>query len=374
MNYDLSEEQTIIKDTAHKFLSKECPGEFVRAMVDDQRGYTPELWRGMTELGWMGLLVPEIYGGFEGNFLDLTVVLAEMGYFATPGPFFSTVVLGGLLVLEAANDAQKEEILPGLCSGERIVTLAWMENEGIFTPEGINLSAAPEGDGYVLSGIKIFVPDANVADTMICAARTGKGETDISLFVVNTPINGLKINPLITMAGDKQCELVFDKVNLPRSSLLGELNRGWTLLKKMQLMASVAKCAEMMGGARMVMDLVIPWTKERIQFGRPIGSFQAVQHHCVNMLTYLDTLTFMTYEAAWLISAKKSFEKEASMCKAWVSDSHRKLVALAHQVLGGLGFMEEHALGLYFKRAKAAELFFGDADFHRELVAQEMRL
>jgi alkylation response protein AidB-like acyl-CoA dehydrogenase len=297
-----------------------------------------------------------------------------MGYFATPGPFFSTVVLGGLLVLEAANDAQKAEILPRLCSGERVMTLAWMENEGIFTPEGINLLAAPEGDGYVLSGIKIFVPDANVADTMICAARTGKGETDISLFVVNTPINGLKINPLITMAGDKQCELVFDRVKLPRSSLLGELNRGWPLLKKTQLMASVAKCAEMMGGARMVMDLVIPWTKERIQFGRPIGSFQAVQHHCVNMLTYLDTLTFMTYEAAWLISANKPFEKEASMCKAWVSDSHRKLVALAHQVLGGLGFMEEHALGLYFKRAKAAELFFGDADFHRELVAQEMCL
>jgi alkylation response protein AidB-like acyl-CoA dehydrogenase len=374
MNYDLSEEQTMIKDTAHKFLSKECPGEFVRAMADDPRGYTPELWRGMTELGWMGLLVPEIYGGFEGNFLDLTVVLAEMGYFATPGPFFSTVVLGGLLVLEAANDAQKAEILPGLCSGERIMTLAWMENEGVFTPEGINLLAAPEGDGYVLSGIKIFVPDANVANTMICAARTGKGAADISLFVINTQINGLKINPLITMAGDKQCELVFDRVKLPHSSLLGELNRGWPLLKKTQLMASVAKCAEMMGGARMVMDLVIPWTKERIQFDRPIGSFQAVQHHCVNMLTYLDTLTYMTYEAAWLISAKKPFEKEASMCKAWVSDSHRKLVALAHQVLGGLGFMEEHALGLYFKRAKAAELFFGDADFHRELVAQEMCL
>jgi alkylation response protein AidB-like acyl-CoA dehydrogenase len=374
MNYDISEEQTMIKDTAHKFLSKECPGEFVRAMVDDQRGYTPELWRGMTELGWMGLLVPEIYGGFEGNFLDLTVVLAEMGYFATPGPFFSTVVLGGLLMLEASNDAQKAEILPGLCSGERIMTLAWIENEGIFTPEGINLSATSEGDGYVLSGVKVFVPDANVADTVICAARTGKGEADISLFAVNTPIKGLKINPLITMAGDKQSALVFDRVKLPESSLLGELNRGWPLLKKTQLMASVAKCAEMMGGARMVMDLVIPWTKERIQFGRPIGSFQAVQHHCVNMLTYLDTLTFMTYEAAWLISANKPFEKEASMCKAWVSDSYRKLVALAHQVLGGLGFMEEHALGLYFKRAKAAELFFGDADFHRELVAREMRL
>ena len=374
MNYDISEEQTMIKDAAHKFLSKECPGEFVRAMADDSGGYTPELWRGMTELGWMGLLVPEIYGGFEGNFLDLTVLLSEMGYFAMPGPFFSTVVLGGLLVLESANDAQKAEILPGLCSGERIMTLAWMENQGIFTPDGINLSAAPEDDGYVLSGVKVFVPDANVADTIICAARTGKEAADISLFVVNTPIKGLQINPLITMAGDKQCELIFDTVKLPRSSLLGELNRGWPLLKKTQLMASVAKCAEMMGGARMVMDLVIPWTKERIQFGRPIGSFQAVQHHCVNMLTYLDTLTYMTYEAAWLISADKPFEKEASMCKAWVSDSHRKLVALAHQVLGGLGFMEEHDLGLYFKRAKAAELFFGDADFHRELVAREMGL
>ena len=374
MNYDINEEQTMIKDAAHKFLSKECPGEFVRAMVDDPEGYTPELWRGMAELGWMGLLVPEINGGFEGNFLDLTVLLAEMGYFAAPGPFFSTVVLGGLLVLEAANDAQKAEILPALCSGQRIMTLAWIENQGIFTPEGINLSAAREGDGYVLSGVKVFVPNANVADTIICAARTGKEPTDISLFVVNIPIKGLKINPLITMAGDKQCELIFDTVKLPRSNLLGELNRGWPLLKKTQLMASVAKCAEMMGGARKVMDLVMPWTKERIQFGRPIGSFQAVQHHCVNMLTYLDTLTYMTYEAAWRISVNKPFEKEASMCKAWVSDSYGRLVALAHQVLGGLGFMEEHDLGLYFKRAKAAELFFGDADFHRELVAREMRL
>jgi alkylation response protein AidB-like acyl-CoA dehydrogenase len=374
VNYDINEEQTMIMDAAHKFLTKECPGEFVRAMVDDPRGYTPELWRGMTELGWMGLLVPEIYGGFEGNFLDLTVLLAEMGYFAMPGPFFSTVVLGGLLVLNAGNDAQEAEILPGLCSGERIMTLAWIENQGIFTPEGINLLATPEGEGYVLSGVKVFVPDAHVADTVICAARTGKEATDISLFVVNTPINGLKINPLITMAGDKQCELIFDTVKLNQSSLLGELNRGWPLLKKTQLMASVAKCAEMMGGARMVMELVIPWTKERIQFGRPIGSFQAVQHHCVNMLTYLDTLTYMTYEAAWLISANKPFEKEASMCKAWVSDSYGRLVALAHQVLGGLGFMEEHALGLYFKRAKAAELFLGDADFHRELVAREMCL
>jgi len=374
MNYDISEEQTMIKDAANRFLSKECPSGFVRAMVDDPRGYTPELWHGMAELGWMGLLVPETYGGFGGNFLDLTVLLDEMGYFAAPGPFFSTVVLARLMILEAASETQKADILPGLVTGERIMTLAWTETEGVFTPEGIRLSATPEDDGYVLSGTKLFVPDANVAHTLICAARTGEGDQDISLFLVNTPSDGLSINPLITMAGDKQCEVIFDGVKIPRSALLGELDRGWPVVKKTQLMASVAKCAEMTGGGRMVMDLVIPWTKERIQFGRAIGSFQAVQHHCVNMLTCLDTLTYMTYEAAWLVSASKPFEIEASLCKAWVSDAYRRLVALAHQVLGGLGFMEEHDLGLYFKRAKAAELFFGDADFQRELVAREMDL
>jgi len=374
MNYDINEEQTMIRDAANRFLSKECPSGFVRAMVDDPSGYTPELWHGMAELGWMGLLVPETYGGFGGNFLDLTVLLDEMGYFAAPGPFFSTVVLAGLMILEAATETQKDDILPGLVSGERMMTLAWTETEGVFTPEGIRLSATPEDDGYVLSGTKLFVPDANVAHTLICAARTGEGDEDISLFLVNTPNHGLSINPLITMAGDKQCEVIFDRVKIPRSALLGDPDRGWPVLQKTQLLASVAKCAEMTGGARMVMDLVIPWTKERVQFGRPIGSFQAVQHHCVNMLTYLDTLTYMTYEAGWLISAGKPFEKKASLCKAWVSDAYRKLVALAHQVLGGLGFMEEHDLGLYFKRAKAAELFFGNADFHRELVAREMDL
>jgi len=185
---------------------------------------------------------------------------------------------------------------------------------------------------------------------------------------------GINITPLITIAGDKQCEVTFDKVKIPKSNIIGEPNQGWPILKRVQLMAAVAKCAEMMGGARKAFELVLPWTKERVQFERPIGSFQAIQHHCANIVTYQDTLNYMTYKASWLIASGKPFEKEASMCKAYVSDSYRKLVALCHQVLGGIGFMEEHDLGLYFKRAKAAELFFGDADFHREMVAQEMGL
>lgn len=374
MNYGISEEQSMIRDAARKFLSDECPPEFVRRMVVDEKGYAPKLWQSMAELGWMGLMVPKAYGGFEGNFLDLMVLLAEMGYAALPGPFFSTVVLGGLPILTAGSEDQKQAYLPDMASGKRILTLAWTEADGRFTSDAVGMEAKASDGGFVLSGTKLFVPDAHVADTLICVARTGRTPEHLSLFLVDAKSPGLSITPLVTMAGDKQFEVGFQDVRVTGANLLGERDRGWPVLRKVQLMAAVAKCAEMMGGARKALDLVIPWTKERVQFGRPIGAFQAVQHHCANMLTYLDTLTYMTYQACWLIAEGKPFEREASMCKAWVSDAYRKLVALAHQVLGGLGFMEEHDLGLYFKRAKAAELFFGDADFHRELVAEAMGL
>jgi alkylation response protein AidB-like acyl-CoA dehydrogenase len=374
MNYDLSEEQNIIKNSAHKFLSKECPSEFVRKMAEDEQGFTSELWKGMAELGWMSLLIPEKYEGFGGSFLDLTVLLSEMGYFCLPGPFFSTAVLGGLTFLEAGSEAQKSEVLPALAEGKRFLTLAWVEEDGTYAPEGMKLESQSKNDHYVLSGTKLFVPDAHVADTIICAARTGEGASDLSLFTVDAKSPGLQVELLDTIAADKQCEVVFDKVKVPKDNLLGGQDQAWPVLKRVLLMSAVAKSAEMAGGGRKVMELVVPYTKERKQFGRPVGAFQAVQHHCADMLTYADTIEFMTHQAAWRIGAGLSFEKEASMCKAWVSDSYRKLVALGHQVIGGVGFMEEHDLQLYFKRAKTAELMFGDAAYHREMVAQEMGL
>lgn len=374
MNYDFNEDQKMIKDAARKFLAKECSSEFVREMAEDDKGFTPQLWQGMAELGWMSLLVPEEYDGFGGGFLDLIALLSEMGYVCLPGPFFSTVVLGGLTILEAGNDAQKAEILPGLAAGERMMTLAWTEEDGLYTPEGVKLAAKLQGDQYILSGTKLFVPDAHAAGTIICAARTGAKAGDITLFLVDAESPGLTINLLETMAGDKQCELVFNEVQVPKDNVLGEPDQAWPVLKKVLQMAGVAKCAEMIGGAERVMELAIQWAKERVQFGRPVGAFQAVQHHCANMLTYFDTIKFITYQAAWSINAGIPFEENAAMCKIWVSDSYRELVALGHQVLGGVAFMEEHDLQLYFKRAKAGEQFFGDADYHREMLAQEMGL
>lgn len=377
MNYDLNEEQIMLKDSARKFLTKHCTREFVREMAEDTKGFTPHLWNGMAELGWMGLLIPEIYGGYGGDFLDLALLLSEMGYCCLPGPFFSSV-LGCITLLEAASEDQKARIFPDVASGKMLLTLAWMENDGTYSPDGISMKAEENDREFVLSGTKLFVPDAHVADMVICVAKTQENHGDqsqgISLFLVDNKSPGITIEPLETMVGDKQFEVHFDEVKVPKKRLLGDLHGSWTVLKNVLLKAGVAKCAEMMGGSEKVMELVVPYTKVRTQFGHPVGSFQAVQHHCANMLACHDTIQFMTYLAAWRIAAGLSFEKESSMCKAWVNDAYHQLVALGHQVIGGVGFMEEHDLQLYFKRAKESEILFGRSDFHRENVAEIMDL
>lgn len=254
--------------------------------------------------------------------------------------------------------------------------MAWTEKSGTYSSAGISTKAELREDHYVLSGTKLFVPYAHVADTFIWVTRTGTAHNDggWSLFLVDKKSPGITVHVLRTIAGDKQCEVTFDQVEVPRENLLGRPNQGEFVLKNIMLQTAVGKCAEMSGGAQKVIELVLLQAKERVQFGRPIGAFQAVQHHCANILTYADTSRFMAYQAAWRISQGFPFETEASMCKSWVSDSYRRLVGLAHQVMGGMGFMEEHDLHLYFKQAKAAELAFGDADFHRELVAQQIGL
>ncbi len=378
MDFDLNMEQKLLKDSARNFLSKEADSNFVREMIEGEKGYDPRQWKKMAKLDWMGLIIPEAYGGAEMTFLDMMVLLYEMGYAVFPGPFFTSAVSGTTTLLDAGNDEQKKTYLPGLAKGKQIATLAWTEEDGTYTPEGISARADVNDDSFELSGTKLFVPYAHVADMLVCVARTAnfkqKGKEGISLFIVDAKSSGVKIESLDTMTGDKLCEVALNKVSIPKENLIGELNKGWKILTNILNKVAVAKCAEMSGGARKVLEMVVDYAKNRVQFGQPIGSFQAIQHHCADILTYVDTSTFMAYKTGWMVSQGLPFEKAASMCKAWVSDSYRKLVMLGHQVMGGVGFMEEFDLQLYFKHAKASELIFGDADFHRELVAQEMKL
>ena len=370
MDLGLSEAQQMLKNSAQEFLEAECPDTYVREMEDDERGYTAEMWQKLAEQGWLGLIIPEKYGGVELEFQDLIILLEEMGRHMLPGPYFSTVVMGGMSIMEAGTEDQKQEYLPRIAEGQIIVTLALNEPSGRWDAEGIQLTADKSGGGYVLNGTKLFVPNAHVSDNLVVAARTGEEDTDISLFIVSSQAKGVTQNLLKTIASDRQSEVVFEKVEVPSSALLGEKNSGWATIEKVLQWGAIGKCAEMSGGGQEVLDMTVEYAKQRTQFGRPIGTFQAIQHHCANMATDVEGAKFITYQAAWKLSEGLPAEREVAMAKAWVSEAYRRVCALGHQSHGAIGFTKEHNMQLYSRRAKAAELAFGDADLHLEKVAE----
>lgn len=377
MDYGLSEKQEMLTKMARDFITSECPKTLVREMVEDEKGYSPELWCKMADLGWMGLAFPEQYGGTGGSFVDLVALLTEMGRACLPGPFFSTVILGGMSILDMGSESQKQELLPAIARGDIIVSLALTEPSAKYTADGVTVKALADKEHYVITGTKLFVPDAHISDYIICVTRTSEGkskEDGITLFLVDTKSPGVSCAPLKTMAGDKQCEVVFNEVRVPKQNMLGELGCGWSGVERVLQKAAVAKCAEMIGGAQQVLEMTVDYVKQRVQFGRPVGSFQAVQHHCANMVIDVDTSRLITYEAAWGLSQSLPSTKEVAMAKAWVSDAYRRVAALGHQNIGGVAFIEDHDMPLYFRRAKAAEFAFGDATTQREIVAQELGL
>ncbi len=375
MDFALSEMQEMLKTTARDFLEKECPKSYVKEMEKDERGYSPELWKKIAELGWLGLVFPEKYGGSGGSFLDLVVLLEEMGRACFPGPFFSTVI-SGLLILDVGSEEQKEKLLPKLISGDLKIALALTEPSNSYEPSAIKLKAVRVDDSFILDGTKLFVSDAHIADYLICVARTKEaaGEDGISLFLVDSKAPGVSTTLLKTIGGDKQCEVVFKEVKVSKNELLGEVDKGWPAIEKTIQRAAIGKCAEMVGGGQQVIEMVVNYAKERHQFGRPIGSFQAIQFYCANILTDVDISRYLTYEAAWKLSEGMPCTMEVAVAKAGVGDAYHRVVALGHQVLGGVGYTEDHDMHLYFNRAKAGELLFGNADFYREKIAEELGL
>jgi alkylation response protein AidB-like acyl-CoA dehydrogenase len=331
----------------------------------------------MADLGWMGLVLPEEHGGEGLAFLDLAVLIEEMGRALVPGPYLSTVVYCGLPILAAGTEEQKRELLPKIAKGDLILSLALTEPSASWEPSGVETRAVADGDDFVINGTKLFISDAHVADCLLCVTRTkdgAEGEDGITLFLVDTKSQGISMTPLKTIALDKQFEVVFDNVRVPKKNMLGELDRGWAVFKYVLPRATLAQCALMVGGAQQVLEMTVNYAKERVQFGKPIGSFQAIQHKCADMATDVDGCRFITYEASWKLSEGLQCALEVAMAKAWVSESYRRTCAQGHQIHGGIGFIKDHDMQLYFRRAKASELIFGDADYHRELVAQQIGL
>jgi alkylation response protein AidB-like acyl-CoA dehydrogenase len=374
MKLTLTEEQEMLRKTARDFLTEKCSKKFVKQMEESETGYSRELWQEMAELGWMGLAFPGKYGGGSMSFLDLAVLLEEMGRACLPGPFFPTVVLGGLSMLDLGNEEQKQEYLPKLMRGEEIFTLALTEpGYHNYDASSVTVEATRDNGNYVINGAKLFVPDAHIADYLLCVAKT-RPRSGVTIFLLDAKNPRIKYTLLKTIAGDKLCEVVFDQTAAPKANILGRLNLGWNAVQKIVQRAAVGKCCEMVGNIQRVLEMTVDYAKERKQFDRPIGSFQVIQHYCADMATDVDSARFTTYQAAWMLSEGLPCTKEVAIAKAWVSEASQRVFALAHQIHGAIGVTIEHDLHYYTRRAKAAELAFGGADFYREVVAREMGL
>jgi alkylation response protein AidB-like acyl-CoA dehydrogenase len=375
MDFGFNDEQELLRSTARKFLENECTSEFVRKRMAEPAGVTDEFWGKMAEQGWLGLVYPEAYGGSGLGFVDLTVLMEEMGRAVMPGPFVSTVLLGGLTILEAGSSAQQEAWLPKIAAGQAKATLAWTEPSGRWDAGGVTTTAKPAAGGWVLSGTKLFVLDAHLADVLVVVARSAEStrpEEGISLMLVPKGTSGLEVRQLPTMDQTRKlCEVALNDIRVPADAVLGSVGAGWSPLARVVERATVALCAEMCGGAQRVLDMTVDYAKMRVAFGRPIGSYQGVKHKAADMLVDVENAKSLTYYAAWAVDENApEAALAASMAKAWCSDAYRKVAAAGIQLHGGIGFTWEHDLHLYFKRAKSSEFTFGDATYHRERVAQ----
>ncbi|HEX9819680.1 MAG TPA: acyl-CoA dehydrogenase family protein [Methylomirabilota bacterium] len=379
MDFGFNQEQELLRATARKFLENECPSEFVRQRMAEPAGVTDEFWAKLAEQGWLGLVYPEEYGGTGLGFVDLTVLMEEMGRAVMPGPFFSTVLLGGLAILEAGSAAQKKEWLGKISEGRAKTTLAFTEPNARWDAGAVTVTARERGGTFTLSGTKLFVLDAHVADVLVVAARTREGkrpEEGLSLFLVPKGARGLDVKLLPTMDQTRKlCEVTFADVAVGADALLGPKDGAWAPLSRVLDRATVALCAEMCGGAQRVLDMTTDYAKIRIAFGKPIGSYQGVKHRAADMLVEVENAKSLTYYAAWAVDENvPEAPLAASMAKAYVSDAFRRTAGAGIQLHGGIGFTWEHDLHLYFKRAKSSEFTFGDASYHRERVAQLINL
>jgi len=376
MDIALNKMQMDISKEVRRFLEKECPIEYAREMYDNERGFRDDIWAKMVEMDWLGIRIPEPWGGMGMDQLDINIVLEEMGRTVLPGPFFSTVMLGAESVLEAGSPEQKEHILPGIAGGEKRGTLALHEPDGGADPGYIRMAGREEGDGFILKGTKLFVPDAHVADFLVCAARTAEGQGPgygITLFLVDRDAEGVSVSLLPTMDGTRKlCAVDFRDVHVSGDRVLGIPHGGWGPLHRVLQRAQVGLCAESLGGAQRAMEMAVEYAKIRVQYDLPIGAFQVVKHQCADMYLGVESSRSILYWASWAQDHgdPKEAALAASIAKVYCHETYTKVAGRTLQLFGATGFTWENDIHLYLKRAKANEVALGDPVYHRERVVR----
>ncbi len=371
MDLDFSSEQEMLRKSVAEFLAKECPFDHVKELEESEEGYSSKIWKKMAKLGWMEMYIPEEYGGLGDPFIDMTIIMEEMGKRAFPSPFFSTVIMCATVLMEGGSGKQKKDLLPEIASGKLIMGLAQHEEDASYLPSEINLSAKLDGNDYVLNGTKLFVMDANIADKLIVVAKTDEG---ITLFLTDANASGISCRKMVTIGKDNNCVVTFKDVKTSKDNVIGVTGGGWEILDKMAKKGIVAKSAEMLGGCKEAIDITSNYAKQRVQYGTPIGGFQAIQHYMADMRVGYDTGLYYLHKVAWMTDEGQDTTKEVSALKAHVNEQFKFITERAVQIHGGIGTTREFDIGLFYRRAKAFEYVLGDTDYHHEIIADALGL
>ncbi len=369
-----SEEEQLLKNAAREFLEAEVSTALVREMELDEIGYPPALWQQMADLGWLGLAVPEEYGGQGLPIAYLGLVMEELGRVLAPVPLHSTMV-AALAIAEAGTEAQKGELLPAVCSGDMVMTWAVTERDPRLIPSAVAQQAQSDGDGWILNGVKMFVDNFNVARRCLTAVRTAPASDDsqgISLFLIDPNGVGVSQTPLVTIAKDKQSRVSFDNVRVTGADLVGELHNGWPVVERMLERATALLCCQMIGATRKDAEMAIEYAKNRVAFGRPIASFQSIQHMCADMLLFTDGAQLLTYEALWKMDQGLPAGVEVSQAKAFANEKCEAVVRQSQVIHGGIGFMMEFDLHLWLRRVSAWTMRLGTTFDHRARIASAL--
>jgi alkylation response protein AidB-like acyl-CoA dehydrogenase len=369
MDLDLSQEQEMLRGMVRGVCASYSNLETVRELEDDPIGFPPELWKQMAALDLIGLMIPGEYGGSEMSALEGAVVYTELGRALAPSPHFVSAVMAAGVLLRAGTDEQKQAWLPRIVSGDAIVTTAWLEPGNAFGPRGVEVRATPAGDGFVFDGTKWHVPFARAATTLVVLARTGDAETDVDLFLVDAAAAGVSLEQQLTLGSDTQYQVGLTGVRVPASARIGAASSGWATWNETMLDGAIMLAAQAVGGARYTLEITVQYAKDREQFDKPLGAFQAISHYLADAATAVDGAETLMYEAAWARANGRSVDRLAPMAKLFACKTFRDVTAMSQQVFGGVGFTVEYDVQLYFRRAKQQQISWWDDRVLEEMVA-----
>jgi alkylation response protein AidB-like acyl-CoA dehydrogenase len=369
LDLEFTAEQEMLRETVRGVCATTSPLSVVRELEDDPVGYSPELWKQLAHLDLIGLQLPEEYGGSGMTTLENVVLYEEFGRSLAPSPHFVSSVLGGGVLADAGSADQKQEWLPRLVTGEAIVTPAWLEPENGFGPKGVQVRAVPDGDGFLISGTKRHVAFASSAARLVVLARTGDGNGDVDLFLVDPAATGVTLTQQKTIASDSQYRVDLDQVRVDPTDRIGAAGSGWATWDRVMHNGIILAAAQAVGGAQYSMDITVQYAKDRHQFDKPLGAFQALAHYLADGTTSVDGAEVLVHEAAWARSEGRDVARLAPMAKLFACQTFRDVTATAQQIFGGIGFTVEFDIQLYFRRAKQLQISWWDSRYLEELVA-----